>query len=104
MVGRRAARGRAAPAGFTLIEGIAFGDIAMTEEEGSFTRIGSPFEQVSVQVPAPRFDFDRHRTGANVAFCDGHVEFGTRQRFDTGLDQVRRRWNTDNEPHPEYWK
>ncbi|HYV27570.1 MAG TPA: DUF1559 domain-containing protein [Candidatus Eisenbacteria bacterium] len=84
---------------------IAFGDITSGFVGGQFSFIGSPQEQVSIWVPSsPQFAFDYHQTGANVAFCDGHVEFGSRRRFDTQQDSVRRRWNSDNEPHPEYWK
>ncbi len=49
------------------------------------------------------FNFENHQNGANAAFCDGHIEFGTRKRFDTKKDSIRRRWNKDNEPHPEDW-
>jgi prepilin-type processing-associated H-X9-DG protein len=85
---------------------IAFGDIKWEGALGmSISGIGTPQVQISMLLPpSPQFAFDYHRTGANVAFCDGHVEFGTRRRFDTKQDDVRRRWNSDNDPHPEYWK
>lgn len=83
-------------------EMIAFGDFNWSPAH--VARMGVAFrESVEIQAPPPRFYFDGHRTGANVAFCDGHVEFGTRRRFDTSQDNVRRLWNTDHEPHPEYW-
>jgi prepilin-type processing-associated H-X9-DG protein len=82
---------------------IAFGDINWWNEGGYIASIGSPQTQFLLRVSSPQFAFDYHQTGANVAFCDGHVEFGTRRRFDTQQDSVRRRWNSDNEPHPEYW-
>jgi prepilin-type processing-associated H-X9-DG protein len=85
---------------------IAFGHIQSGSGPGGMTisAMGSPQEEVSISGPSsPQFVFDHHQTGANVAFCDGHVEFGTRRRFDTQQDSVRRRWNSDNEPHPEYW-
>ncbi len=83
---------------------IAFGDINWAFQGAGFTGGGSPQQQVSIRAPSsPEFAFDRHQTGANVAFCDGHVEFGTRRRFDTQREDVRRRWNSDDEPHPEYW-
>ncbi len=84
---------------------IAFGDIDWPPVEMITTGWGSPQEQVSLSGPfSPQFVFEYHQTGANVAFCDGHVEFGSRRHFDTKQDNVRRRWNTDNEPHSEYWK
>lgn len=83
---------------------IAFGDLTSGDTSSSFKRIGTLQEEVSIQAPSiPVFRFDSHQTGANVGFCDGHVEFGTRRRFDTTQDAVRRRWNSDNEPHSEYW-
>jgi prepilin-type N-terminal cleavage/methylation domain-containing protein/prepilin-type processing-associated H-X9-DG protein len=87
-------------------EMIAFGDIKWDGVVSmSFSGIGTPQAQISLLVPpSPQFAFDYHQTGANVAFCDGHVEFGTRRRFDTQQDSVRHRWNIDNESHPEYWK
>jgi prepilin-type N-terminal cleavage/methylation domain-containing protein/prepilin-type processing-associated H-X9-DG protein len=45
-----------------------------------------------------------HRTGANTAFCDGHVDFLKSRDLYVGTDTVLRRWNHDHEPHPEYWK
>ncbi|MBI2927612.1 MAG: prepilin-type N-terminal cleavage/methylation domain-containing protein [Verrucomicrobia bacterium] len=98
LVGPRRESDLAAPS-----EMIAFGDVASGFVGASFRNIGSPQEQVSISASSPGFAFDRHETGANVALCDGHVEFGTRRSFDTQRDEVRRRWNTDNEPHPEYW-
>ncbi len=43
------------------------------------------------------------KDGANVAFCDGHVEFRTEQNWNAATDVARRRWNNDSEPHPETW-
>ena len=49
------------------------------------------------------FSFRNHEIGANVIFCDGHLEFSNRKRADPKDEMVRRRWNNDNEPHSEYW-
>jgi prepilin-type processing-associated H-X9-DG protein len=43
-----------------------------------------------------------HRTGYQVAFCDGHVEFRKPGQLYSRSDDVRRLWNSDHEPHPEY--
>ena len=44
----------------------------------------------------------RHNWRWNVAFCDGHTEsHRTRELFDGAQDGVVRRWNRDNQPHPE---
>jgi prepilin-type N-terminal cleavage/methylation domain-containing protein/prepilin-type processing-associated H-X9-DG protein len=44
----------------------------------------------------------RHGWRWNVAFCDGHTEnHRTRELFDGNQDNVVKRWNRDNQPHPE---
>lgn len=45
-----------------------------------------------------------HRGNANVAFCDGRVESGKLTVFAARTEAARRRWNRDNEPHPEIWR
>jgi len=49
------------------------------------------------------FYFGNHEIGANVVFCDGHLEFTSRKRVDPKDEMQRRRWNNDNESHSEYW-
>jgi len=44
-----------------------------------------------------------HGGGANIVFCDGHVEHRKRVRWTEASEAVRRRWNNDHEPHPETW-
>jgi prepilin-type N-terminal cleavage/methylation domain-containing protein/prepilin-type processing-associated H-X9-DG protein len=41
----------------------------------------------------------RHNGGANVAFCDGHVENMPNSKLIATNDVSRRRWNNDNQPH-----
>jgi prepilin-type N-terminal cleavage/methylation domain-containing protein/prepilin-type processing-associated H-X9-DG protein len=45
----------------------------------------------------------RHLDGANLLFCDGHVEYGKHRHWVAHEDQVMCRWNRDHEPHPETW-
>jgi len=45
----------------------------------------------------------RHNAGANAVFCDGHVEYGKLTAWKNRTDQARRRWNKDNQSHPETW-
>jgi len=66
---------------------------------------------------APRFEGDllaqqnrpdearrRHGGRLNTAFCDGHVESETIARlFFVKTADLVRRWNADNESHPEGW-
>lgn len=45
------------------------------------------------------------RTGGrwNVLYCDGHVvTLRIRNLFGFRLDEVRRQWNKDDEPHREF--
>jgi prepilin-type processing-associated H-X9-DG protein len=46
---------------------------------------------------------DAHDAGANVVFCDGHVEYGKIVDWMKADDLHRQRWNNDNQPHPETW-
>ncbi len=45
----------------------------------------------------------RHNGGANVLFCDGHIEYGKHRKWVEHRDDVMSRWNRDHEPHPEHW-
>ena len=45
-----------------------------------------------------------HLTGANSAFCDGHVEFLKDAQLYGSTPLARARWNSDHEPHPETWE
>ena len=70
---------------------IAFGDIANGP---------SPF---AANQSMSFFYFGYHKDGANTAFCDGHVEFMAKAKVNLNSEQMRRRWNNDNQPHSEYW-
>jgi len=45
----------------------------------------------------------RHSKGANVVFCDAHVEFGKQTNWMKAATSPRLRWNNDHRPHPETW-
>jgi prepilin-type processing-associated H-X9-DG protein len=45
----------------------------------------------------------RHNGGANLAFCDAHIEFAKQAKWIEETDTARRRWNNDHNPHPETW-
>ena len=47
---------------------------------------------------------DRHMGGANVVFCDDHVEYAKQKIWIQATAPARLRWNNDNQPHPETWK
>jgi len=44
---------------------------------------------------------DRHNSGDNVAFADGHVEHIKHDELIASNEKNRRRWNVDHEPHNE---
>jgi prepilin-type N-terminal cleavage/methylation domain-containing protein/prepilin-type processing-associated H-X9-DG protein len=46
----------------------------------------------------------RHSRGANVFFCDTHIEHAKLINWNERSDLARRRWNSDHKPHPETWK
>lgn len=92
---------------------------------GEFYHVGLPEARVS--VPAEMIviadfdpmatdddsDYDRHAEmlflgltglhapGANVLFCDSHVEYGHTNRWRAKSDQARQRWNYDHQAHLE---
>ena len=72
---------------------------------GDTAPLGSVIAPVSVEgnfgISLPS---RRHASGANVAFCDGHVEYRKQSHWIVASEEVRRRWNIDDEPHPEAWK
>jgi prepilin-type processing-associated H-X9-DG protein len=80
---------------------IAMGDVVTVDEwfrfaDAKFAEV--PWmEKLGIRVA------DVHTQGANMAFCDGHVGYAKRQRWVEETDTARRRWNNDNEPHPETW-
>lgn len=84
---------------------IAFGEIGVIPLTTVLRGITGGFP-TPAHVPANPtwFHFRYHPTGANVAFCDGHIEFMTRARANTNDVNQRRRWNNDHEPHSEYWR
>jgi len=44
-----------------------------------------------------------HDGGANMVFGDAHVEFNQQSFWIAATDQSRRLWNSDNQPHAEWW-
>ena len=44
-----------------------------------------------------------HNQGGNMVFLDGHVEWNRWWQWIEFSDAAARRWNYDNEPHPDMW-
>lgn len=45
-----------------------------------------------------------HNQGVQALVCDGHVERLPASKMKSPDDSLRRRWNSDHEPHNETWK
>ena len=54
-------------------------------------------------VDTLRSEKDRHQVGINSVFVDGHVESSPKEKLGGRNEAARRRWNNDNQPHPETW-
>jgi prepilin-type processing-associated H-X9-DG protein/prepilin-type N-terminal cleavage/methylation domain-containing protein len=74
--------------------------IAITDSncDGQWDTATDPVSNAPNQFPG-----DRHNEGANVLFCDGHVEYFKTARLIEETDNMRMRWNSDHQPHPENW-
>lgn len=72
-------------------DGFFDGDIA-------FHRFALPGGPQAVWPPGTR-----HKGGANIVFCDGHVEWARQTKWIERTDEAARRWNNDNKPHRELW-
>jgi len=68
------------------------------------------FEGFGFPAFAPYTDY--HGRGRNAVFCDGHVESSNPDRipkiastlyFFKPDEAHAKRWNNDNQPHPETW-
>lgn len=71
--------------------GVADGDI-------TFHRVPTPSGPQASFPPG-----NRHKGGANIVFCDGHVEWAKQSKWIERTDEAARRWNNDNQPHRELW-
>jgi prepilin-type N-terminal cleavage/methylation domain-containing protein/prepilin-type processing-associated H-X9-DG protein len=56
-----------------------------------------PLGNVNCVVPS------RHSGGANIAFCDAHVQWQKQARWIDENVSARSPWNNDHQPHPETW-
>lgn len=72
-------------------------DMVAVGDTRGFSAYFSPVERGDL-IPARR-----HQLGANIVFCDGHVEYAKQERWLRAEPRARQRWNRDNQPHPETW-
>ena len=87
---------------------IAYGDLATpVTPAGPNDKIGvSDVFMIKIVMKGPQpgiIPGQIHSGGANVVFCDGHLEWQKQERWVVRTDEARRRWNIDHEPHPETW-
>jgi prepilin-type processing-associated H-X9-DG protein/prepilin-type N-terminal cleavage/methylation domain-containing protein len=75
-------------------------DLAATVTPNDLLWISSPFTFPLYGAPGVS---QRHNGGANMAFCDGHVEYAKQGAWMAATPAARCRWNNDNQAHPEYW-
>ncbi|MCI0539497.1 MAG: DUF1559 domain-containing protein [Verrucomicrobiales bacterium] len=54
-------------------------------------------------LPLQAWPGKRHGRGANIVFCDGHLEQARQKKWLERTPDVLRRWNRDNEPHLDSW-
>ncbi len=50
------------------------------------------------------FSFPHGKDTFNTVFCDGNVESFKKRHLDNPAAEFWRKWNRDNEPHPETWQ
>ncbi|MCS7091070.1 MAG: hypothetical protein RMN51_03300 [Verrucomicrobiota bacterium] len=78
--------------------------IAIGDSDGSGLGDGSiSFMRPQVGSPPDFPPGDVHKKGANIVFCDGHVEWQKQAKWIELTAQAARRWHYDNQPHPECW-
>jgi len=76
---------------------LAIGD-AMGFDNDYFVRA------INNHAPSTSWPYPSHHPNLNFVFCDGHVELNHMVRLYQRAESARRRWNFDNEPHPETWE
>lgn len=78
-------------------EQVFFRNPAVTNPQERLSDLISDFPRTGQE------EFYPHGRTLNQVFCDGHVEEVSRQRFASQSGETRRRWFSDNQPHPEFW-
>jgi prepilin-type processing-associated H-X9-DG protein len=83
---------------------IAYGDSVVDPEWGGIWWFDANFAWENKDGTFTGFGPSRrHNGGANIVFCDGHVEYGKYRKWVEQRDDVMRRYNRDHQPHREFW-
>jgi prepilin-type N-terminal cleavage/methylation domain-containing protein/prepilin-type processing-associated H-X9-DG protein len=82
--------------------------IAIGDSDGNGVMDGNiAFQGLPLYLPGrpvlPLPPGNRHKGGANIVFCDGHIEWAKQSKWIERTDDTARRWNNDNKPHRELW-
>lgn len=81
---------------------IAYGDVR-TATRGSKVHFNANLDPVDRASTHSQWPSNRHNYRTDIACVDGHVEAARRHDLIDPANQIwRRRWNNDNQPHPEY--
>jgi prepilin-type N-terminal cleavage/methylation domain-containing protein/prepilin-type processing-associated H-X9-DG protein len=98
----------------------SFGLVPLNMPSGlaSESKVCAPSDMIAISDYKPGSDADmdydpinlladfkttRHNLGANVVFCDVHVEYNQQKTWLEKSEARRSRWNIDNQPHRELW-
>ncbi|MDP6082345.1 MAG: hypothetical protein QF663_02670, partial [Verrucomicrobiota bacterium] len=86
--------------------------ISDTQADGIWDCAVDPCDGGNFNNPAREWPSMRHTLGSNILLADGHSEYHKMMdlvaRRPTGAYKpdaasMLRRWNNDNQPHPEWW-
>jgi len=86
---------------------IAFGDSRTFDRPPVVTTNLTPADPLYITYPyilEPEGYYgvnQSHNNGANMVFCDGHVEYARQAWWLANTDESKRLWNNDNQSHPE---
>lgn len=73
--------------------------IADSKADGDWDTAIDPESYQDAEWPSAR-----HRGGAQVMFCDGHVRWGKQSKLVEPTQWTRKLWNNDNLPHEDLWE
>lgn len=80
---------------------LAFGDNS-TASFRHYIFPGNRRSRGPIIIDFPSFG-TRHSSGGNYVCVDGHVEFIKGAKAEEESTTAKKRWNRDNQPHPEMW-